>query len=117
EGMPERTQTWKHPDGRMLVEVRSTGGQTVLPPSIHPDGDRYLWHGEPWGGSNGPSVIPGDELLVRVGLLALTSLLTMEWPAEGSRHQAFLALAGALLSEGFGNTRRVSPVWAKYLEA
>lgn len=117
EGMPERTQTWKHPDGRMLVEVRSTGGQTVLPPSIHPDGDRYLWHGEPWGGSNGPSVIPGDELLVRVGLLALTSLLTMEWPAEGSRHQAFLALAGALLSEGFGDTRRVSPVWTKYLEA
>lgn len=117
ENMPPRTQTWKHPDGRMLVEVRSTGGQTVIPPSIHPDGDRYLWHGEPWGGINGPSIIEGDELLVRVGLLALTSLLTMEWPEEGSRHQAFLALAGALLSEGYGDTRRVSPVWTKYLEA
>jgi hypothetical protein len=29
----------------MLAELRSTGHQTVVAPSIHPvDGDRYMWH-------------------------------------------------------------------------
>jgi hypothetical protein len=26
-----------------LVELRATGGQTVVPPSQHPDGDAYVW--------------------------------------------------------------------------
>jgi hypothetical protein len=36
--------TQKHTDpsdGSMIVELRSTGGQTVVGPSIHPDGERY----------------------------------------------------------------------------
>ena len=32
-------------DGKtsMLVEIRSTGGYTVLPPSFHPSGDALSW--------------------------------------------------------------------------
>ena len=30
----------------MLLELRTDGHQTLVPPSIHPDGDPYLWDGE-----------------------------------------------------------------------
>ena len=33
-----RTQRWKDTDGVTLVELRSTGCQTLVEPSIHPDG-------------------------------------------------------------------------------
>src|SRR5215475_3888343 len=32
------------PDKLTIVELRATGGQTVVAPSRHPDGDHYLWH-------------------------------------------------------------------------
>lgn len=112
DGLPEGTRKWSHPDRRTLVEMRSTGGQTVVPPSIHPDGERYVWGPEgPWGGESGPARITGAELRSRVGCLALATLLSIEWPTRGGRHDAYLALAGALLAEGYGPNRRVSPVW------
>jgi bifunctional DNA primase/polymerase-like protein/AAA domain-containing protein len=112
DGLPEGTRKWSHPDRRTLVEMRSTGGQTVVPPSVHPDGERYVWGPEgPWGGESGPARISGNELRSRVGCLALATLLSIEWPTRGGRHDAYLALAGALLAEGYGPNRRVSPVW------
>src|SRR5918994_2992651 len=42
---PEATsQDSKDPSGAKLVELRSSGRQTLVPPSTHPDGDRYIWH-------------------------------------------------------------------------
>jgi len=115
DGLPEGTTRWQHSDPkhpkRTLVELRSTGGQTVIAPSVHPDGDAYLWDSEPWGGPEGPAVIDGGELRSRVGCIALGTLLAVEWPTRGGRHDAYLALAGALLAEGYDSTRRVSPVW------
>ncbi len=47
----EGAQTVKHKDpqtGQMIVELRSTGLQTVVGPSVHPDGDFYdMLDGEP----------------------------------------------------------------------
>ena len=37
---------WKDVDGKKLVELRSTGRQTLVEPSTHPDGDGYVWHSE-----------------------------------------------------------------------
>lgn len=115
DDLPETTRRYMHPDrkrdDRVLVELRSTGGQTVIAPSVHPDGERYAWDDEPWGGESGPALIGGGELRSRVGALALSTLLAIEWPTRGGRHDAYLALAGALLAEGYGDTRRVSPVW------
>src|SRR5919112_1611684 len=37
---------WKDVDGKKLVELRSTGRQTLVAPSTHPDGDGYVWHSE-----------------------------------------------------------------------
>jgi putative DNA primase/helicase len=41
-----KTDKFKDVDGTMLLELRSTGCQTIVAPSIHPGGDRYAWHGE-----------------------------------------------------------------------
>jgi hypothetical protein len=93
--------------GDMIVELRSTGAQTVLPPSTHPSGEDYTWSTEPWGGDAGPAVVDGKRLSVQVALLALASVLVDKWPQQGTRHEAYLALAGGLLRLGEG----VHPYW------
>lgn len=50
--------------GKKIVELRSTGGQTVVGPSIHPDGDLY----EPLEGE--PAVVPAPMLAACVKSLA-----------------------------------------------
>ena len=79
----------------MLVEVRSTGGQTVVPPSIHPTGEIYQWHGE-----LSPARVSGDELLQSVRKLAACALAARHWK-RGQRHHTSLALAGALIRAGW----------------
>lgn len=94
---------------QMIVEYRSTGGQTALPGNVHPSGEKYHWSGEAWGGEQGPTVVDGRMLLVQTALLGLCTLLVNYWPAQGSRHQAYLALAGGLLRVGEG----VHPYWQR----
>jgi hypothetical protein len=79
----------------MLVEVRSTGGQTLVPPSIHPTGEIYQWHGE-----LSPALVSGDVLLQSVRKLAACSLAARHWK-RGQRHHTSLALAGALIRTGW----------------
>src|SRR3546814_19266473 len=62
DGLPEGTRKWSHPDRRTLVEFRSTGGQPVVAPSLHPDGERYEWADEPRGGEGGQVLLSGQEL-------------------------------------------------------
>ena len=96
--------------GDVIVEYRSTGGQSVIPPSVHPTGEDYRWEGEPWGGASGPAVINGRVLQVQVATLALCVVLLDQWPTQGSRHEAYLSLAGGLLWYG---DREVHPFWEK----
>ena len=99
--MPRMEQpdgTWKK--GPVIVELRANGAQTLIPPSVHPSGENYAWSGEPWGGALGPTVVNGRRLAMQVALLALASVLLEHWPTEGSRHEAYLALAGGLLRDG-----------------
>lgn len=115
EGTLQETRTYRLPlereaaDERMIVEYRSTGGQTALPGNRHPEGDEYLWHGEPWGGEDGPTVVDGRVLSVQVALLGFCTLLVHYWPGQGARHDAYLALAGGLLRVGEG----VHPYWER----
>jgi len=88
------TAKFKAPDGEMLVELRSTGCQTVVPPSIHAELVRWDETGE-------PTTIDAEELRRATARLAAAALLVRSWPAEGSRHEAALALGGGLLRGGW----------------
>ena len=79
----------------MIVELRSTGTQTLLPPSRHPSGELYEWHEE------GEATKVSRELLASsIGRLAACVLVARYWP-DGSRHDAALALSGGLLRAGW----------------
>lgn len=90
-----KTQKFKADDGAMLVEIRSTGCQTVVFPSIHPEGEQYRWEAE-----GEPASVSIDELLRCVSRLSIAALLAKHWPVEGGRHDCALAAAGVLLRGG-----------------
>ena len=78
-----------------LLELRSTGQQSVVPPSIHPSGERVRWkkRGE-------PARVSRDELRIRLGQLASAALLGRRWK-RGIRQEIALSLSGALLRAGW----------------
>lgn len=82
--------------GKTLIELRSTGGQTVAPPSIHVSGERIHWYhfGE-------LAHIDLDRLQRAVAEVASICLLARHWPTVGTRQDAFLALTGGLFRGGW----------------
>lgn len=109
-GSLQGSRAYKLEDRKTVtVEHRSTGGQTALPGNLHPSGELYEWTGEGWGGADGPSVVDGRVLAVQVALLGFCTVLVNSWAGEGSRHEAYLALAGGLLRVGDG----VHPYWER----
>ena len=83
-------------DRSVLLELRSTGGQTIFPPSTHPTGEVYEWieDGE-------PARIDPAALLDHTRRLAAAALLVRHYPAAGVRHDFAMALSGALLRLGW----------------
>ena len=94
---------WKDTDGSKLVELRSTGRQTLVAPSVHPDGDEYVWHSET---GLKMAEIGAVELTRRLRELATAVLIARHLPPirtgteGGGRHDYALALAGFLLRSG-----------------
>lgn len=82
-------------DRAMIVEIRSTGGQTIIQPSVHPSGEFYEWSGE-----LDPPKIEADKLRDSVARLAACSLICRYW-RKGKRHHATLALSGWLFRNGW----------------
>jgi DNA polymerase I-like protein with 3'-5' exonuclease and polymerase domains len=92
---------FKDVDGCCLLELRSTGGQTVIPPSVHADtGEPLQWHccGE-------PAFLRLDDLRPAVCAVAAAALVARHWPAKGCRHDLILALCGGLLRAGWAVER------------
>jgi Bifunctional DNA primase/polymerase, N-terminal/AAA domain len=79
-------------DGSMLLELRSTGQLTLVPPSLHPEADMLRWEF-----SGAPAQVDSEALRKNVARVAAATLLARHWPGKGSRHNAALALAGMLL--------------------
>jgi hypothetical protein len=103
DGVPEKVYRFQDlPDGagkrKTLVELRSSGGQTVVPPSVHPCGEVYVWEG---GSAGLPVDLDGNSLLRSVRLMAVCVLLARHYPGEGTRHEYALALAGGMLRHGY----------------
>jgi putative DNA primase/helicase len=97
---PVRTTRFIDPlDHSTLVELRglscdgSVGLQTVVPPSIHETGEPVRF--EP-GFEGTPANVDADVLISAVQKMAAAALIARHWPTKGSRHHAFLALAGVL---------------------
>lgn len=118
DGYDPGIKRYSLPSGPTVVEYRGHGGQTVIPGSLHPDGDRYRWEGEPWGGDDGPAVVDGRRLHGAVLMIALMTTLADGWPARGQRHDAYLALVGGLLRdvEADGVTPKLHPMWDRSIE-
>ena len=91
-------------DKEMLIELRglssdgTVGLQTVVPPSIHERGEAIRFE---QGFDGTPANIDADVLVSAVRKVAAAALLARRWPTKGSRHHAFLALAGVLAHGGW----------------
>lgn len=92
------TERFKDPDGTTLVELRSTGCQTVIPPSSH-SGETVSW-----SKNEAPFKLEGSVLRERVKRLAAAALFARHWATPGSRQEAALALAGGLSKLGWDPT-------------
>ena len=80
----------------ILLEIRSTGTQTVFPGSLHPSGEAIDWY------EDGPiSQIEQHRLVAAARRLAAASLLARRWPSPGGRHDAQLTLTALLVRSGW----------------
>jgi hypothetical protein len=78
-----------------IVELRSTGSQTLVPPSRHPTGERYEWHK-----TLNPAEVSAKDLMICVKKLAACAIVAQYWQ-EGNRHELALSLCGVLLRSGW----------------
>ena len=70
----------------------------MVPPSVHESGEAVRFEK---GFDGTPANIDADVLLSAVRRVAAAALLARHWPTQGSRHHAFLALAGVLARAGW----------------
>jgi len=93
----------------MILELRcrtaegEIGLQTIVPPSVHEGGEKIRF--EP-GYDRSPAKVDADVLVKAAYRTAAAALLARNWPKEGSRHTAFLALAGILCRAGWSDADR-----------
>ncbi len=78
-----------------LLELRSTGGETMFPPSIHPNGEQVSWERY-----EAPARIDAALLTNAAEILAAASLLLQHFPGEGGRFYAYAAMIGTMLRCG-----------------
>lgn len=90
-----KSRSWRMPgkNGETLLEVRSTGAQTLVEPSVHPTGEPYEWDRK---GILEVVEIPAEQLELLCTKIATAAAIARRLPA-GGRHDFALALAGYML--------------------
>ena len=78
-----------------LVELRGDGSQTMIPPSIHPNGAKLIYTEI----NQDASEVDYDELLRSVSFLGACSEVAQLW-ASGLRHELALSFSGLCLKQG-----------------
>jgi putative DNA primase/helicase len=98
------TTKWKLPNGALLLELRSSGAQSVVPPSTHPSGEQYEW--DEYDNAvlddllDRVAAVDADTLRRSCSLLAFLTALAHAW-LPSVRHELALATAGYLAKSGF----------------
>lgn len=92
-----KSMMFKFPSFGCIIEIRSTGQQTMFPPSLHPNGERLEFLSD----LIEPKEISAKELYTAVSKTASATLLAKYW-AKGIRQDFALALSGGLLRAGWG---------------
>jgi putative DNA primase/helicase len=88
------SMTLKDVDGTTILELRSDGRQSLVYPSVHPEGDTYRWYKD----LNDKMVrVEAEELQHRVRLLYAATVIARHMSPIGGRHDYALALAGFFL--------------------
>lgn len=95
-----RTLKWKDVDDASLVELRAGGAQTVVPPSIHPSGERLAWER-----TDDAAPVEPAEAVAACTAVATAAILARHWPGGGSRHEAALAAGGTLARFGIASDK------------
>ena len=87
-----RSMTFEDLERETVLEIRANGRQTVVAPSLHPSGERYMWS------ASGLefACVEAETLLRACRELATAALVARVLPS-GGRHRFGLALAGFLL--------------------
>ena len=78
-----------------LVELRGDGSQTMIPPSVHPDGGSLVFKDV----SPEATEIKYSDLLRFVSFLAACAEITQLW-SDGRRHDLALSFSGLCLKQG-----------------
>jgi len=80
--------------GLKVFQILSTGKQTVVPPSVHPEtGEEIVWQQS----TAPPVAIEASELLWRCGVEAFLLAVRQFWPPRNTRNTTAMALARVLL--------------------
>lgn len=100
--IPASAQGLFNTDKATVLELRGNKLQTMVPPSVHPNGERLRWH-------NDPGDIPevdGAELERYAGCVAFLAVILNRYPrGSGNRDNICLALTGTLVRAGFNATK------------
>src|SRR5215207_6672154 len=95
-----RSVSLKDVHGKTILELRADGRQSVVYPSVHPEGDTYRWYTD---SSEKMEPVEAEDLEHGVRLLYIAAMIARHMPPIGARHDYALALAGFLLRhERFG---------------
>src|SRR5215204_997999 len=76
-------------DDRSVVEVLSTGAQSLVPPSLHDSGEHREWYQE-----RRAAEVEGAPLMEGVADSTTAALIARNWPGQGARHDYVLAATG-----------------------
>lgn len=86
--------------GGVISEIRADGSQSVLPPSIHPDGDRYEFYHE-----TAIADMDSKALEAAVTDIAIAAVFLRSFPDKGSRHDYIHAITGAMMNAAWPEKR------------
>jgi len=84
-------------DNKTLIELRSTGGYSIFPPSKHPSGEIYTFYSNNF---EQIAEIDFEELKRVCTLIAIGSLVVKFWH-KGNRHALTMHLTGKLARAGY----------------